>query len=119
MIALFRYLKLFSWISLYCLRKDNKKIIQDIIIQNIQDCGCVAIKFTQWIIPLIECNMEPNSLSFPLHKLESFYEDCNHHTINYTQEIYKKELNESLDSRYEINELIASASMGQVYRVNR
>jgi len=100
----------------YYLKKDNKEIIQDIVIQNIQDCGCVAIKLTQWAIPLIECNLEL-SFSFPLHKLESFYENCNYHTISYTKKIYQREINESLDSRYEMNGLIASASMGQVYKV--
>ena len=30
------------------------KFLKFNIIQNINDCGCLAIKFTQWILPKIE-----------------------------------------------------------------
>lgn len=90
-------------------------IVEDIIVKNINDCGCVIIKFFQWISPIIE--MSPDFKIFPHRKLDPIFENCNHHSVNYTKYIYEKEYNESFDSKYEIKELLASASMGQVYKV--
>lgn len=114
MITLFRYTKLFAWLGIY--KYYPSDIVEDIIIKNINDCGCVVIKFFQWIAPIIEMSEKKEQL-FPVHKLDSIYENCNFHSIDYTKSIYEKEYKESFDSKYEIKGLIASASMGQVYKV--
>ena len=114
MLTLFRYTKLFVWFSIY--RYYPSEIVEDIIVKNINDCGCVIIKFFQWIAPIIEMSESKDKI-FPPKKLESIYERCNYHSVKYTKSIYEKEHNESFDSNYEIKELVASASMGQVYKV--
>ena len=113
MISLFiNYSKLLAWMGIYYFQKSD--IIEDIIIKNINECGCVFIKFTQWITPFIENN---NLTNFPLKKLESLYENCDTHSLNHTKEIFEKEFKYPLESKYKIQKLIASASMGQVYKI--
>ena len=51
MIYLFNYIKIGLWSLIYNYI-NHDKIIIDIITDNIKDSGCVAIKFTQWFIPL-------------------------------------------------------------------
>tara|TARA_B100001094_G_scaffold95433_1_gene91443 strand:- start:388 stop:1752 length:1365 start_codon:yes stop_codon:yes gene_type:complete len=115
MITLFKYTKLFSWLCIYYFYKDD--IIEDVIIKNINDCGCVIIKFTQWIIPLLENNNEIRINKQFLNKLDTVYEGCHSHSLDYTKQVYENEFLETFDSKYEIDTLIASASMGQVYKV--
>ena len=74
MITLFRYTKLFAWLGIY--KYYPSDIVEDIIIKNINDCGCVVIKFFQWIAPIIEMSEKKEQL-FPIHKLDSIYENCN------------------------------------------
>ena len=52
MIFLFNYLKLALWSGIYYYQRSD--LVFDIIIKNINDCGCLAIKFTQWLLPKIE-----------------------------------------------------------------
>ena len=49
---LYNYLKLTSWCGFYYFYPSD--LVYDIILKNIQDCGCVVIKFTQWLLPRIE-----------------------------------------------------------------
>lgn len=112
--SIFRYTKLLAWFGIY--RYYPSDIVEDIIVKNINDCGCVIIKFFQWISPIIEMSCDSDKI-FPPKKLDTIYENCNYHSVNYTKYIYEKEYNEPFDSKYEIKQLIASASMGQVYKV--
>ena len=52
MIFLFNYLKLSIWSLIYS--QSRSDVILKVIKKNIDDSGCVAIKFMQWILPKIE-----------------------------------------------------------------
>ena len=54
-----------------------------------------------------------------LTKFESFYENCEVHDIEYTKEIYKESFHSELDKDYEIIDVIASGSIGQVYKLKQ
>ena len=85
MIAtIFRYTKLLAWFGIY--RYYPSDIVEDFIVKNINDCGCVIIKFFQWISPIIEMSSDSDKI-FPPKKLDTIYENCNYHSINYTKYI--------------------------------
>ena len=52
MIFLFNYFKLAIWSSIYFYKPND--LVLKIIHKNIDDCGCIAVKFVQWILPKIE-----------------------------------------------------------------
>ena len=120
MVFLFNYIKIAIWSGLYYFQGKKSDIIMKIIINNIRDSGCVAIKFCQWILPKLEAiydidNSQENNKWFK--DLEDLYEECNYHNINHTKKIYYRSFNSQLDEDYEIISLIASGSIGQVYKV--
>ena len=89
---LFNYLKLGAWCSIYYYQEQKSDIIFDIIVQNIKNSGCIAVKFVQWLLPKIEYiymidRSDGNNTWF--HELESIYENCNYHSIEYTKKIYQ------------------------------
>ena len=84
------YTKLIVWSTIYYFQKDKSEIIFEIINKNIKECGCVAIKFTQWILPKLEIiynidNEDPKYEWF--FNLERLYEDCDHHDIKHTEKV--------------------------------
>ena len=120
MIFLLNYIKLFLWSSIYYFQNDKSEIIEDIIVKNIKDCGCIAIKFSQWILPKVESIYEidyENGEHTWFKKLETLYDNCNEHPIEYTKQLYSNEFNTNIEKDYEIIKLIASGSIGQVYKV--
>ena len=51
---LFNYIKLFSWITtIYIHERYYQKdiILYKCLLKTILSCGCIPIKFVQWIIP--------------------------------------------------------------------
>ena len=52
MIFLLNYSKLFLWSLIYSQYKSD--ILLKIIKKNIDDCGCIATKFIQWVLPKLE-----------------------------------------------------------------
>ena len=120
MFAILKYIKLILWSGIYYSQEEKSDIVYKVIIKNIKESGCVLIKFIQWLLPKIEAlyniNVnEPGNEWFL--ELEELYDNCNYHSIDYTREIYKKEFDRDIDKDYTINSLIASGSIGQVYRV--
>ena len=96
---LFNYTKLFLWSIIYYFQP--KDIFLDILIKNIQDSGCIAIKFTQWILPKLEMIYDLDSKKdIWFSKLEQFYEYCNIHDINYTKKIYNEDFSEKITDDY-------------------
>ena len=90
---------------------NNKNYI--IQLKNIIDnCGCITIKFIQWILPIIHTIYGPNNL---YNELLSYLDNCNIHELDYTKNIFKKDFNYNIDDKYIIKEVIASGSIGQVY----
>ena len=101
-------------------KKEKSDIIMKIIINNIRDSGCVAIKFSQWILPKLESmyEIDTKDKKYKWFKdLEELYEDCNYHDISHTKRLYLKYFNSNLEDDYEIQELLASGSIGQVYKI--
>ena len=86
MIFLFNYLKLSIWSLIYSqIRSD---VILKVIKKNIDDSGCVAIKFMQWILPKIEViysidKKEKGNEWF--YEFEEFYENCKTHSLKMTE----------------------------------
>ena len=84
MIFLFNYIKLGIWSSIYYFQKQKSEIVFDIIIQNIKNSGCIALKFVQWTLPKIEniYNIDREDSNYEwFTKLESIYENCNYHSF--------------------------------------
>ena len=50
-------------------------------------------------------------------ELEKFYEYNNIHSLDHTKKIYSQEFNEDLEEIYEIQDIIGSGSIGQVYKM--
>lgn len=119
MIFLFNYLKLSIWSLIYS--QSRSDVILKVIKKNIDDSGCVAIKFMQWILPKIEViysidKKEKGNEWF--YEFEEFYENCKTHSLKMTEDIYQKEFNHSIYDDFIIDELVASGSIGQVYKVH-
>lgn len=116
MLFLFTYLKLTIWTGIYYFRPSN--LIFDIITNNIKKSGPVLIKLIQWTLPKIEFMYDisgNNRILF--EKLEELYENCDFHSLSYTEKIYRKDFHTELkDDFIEIQEL-ASGSIGQVYKL--
>lgn len=114
MIYLFNYIKIGLWSLIYNYI-NHDKIIIDIITDNIKDSGCVAIKFTQWFIPLYKqlYGIETETMS----KLEELYDRCKIHSIEITEKSYYHDFSRDLYEDYEIIDIISSASIGQVYKI--
>tara|TARA_B100001094_G_scaffold294387_1_gene314964 strand:+ start:820 stop:2190 length:1371 start_codon:yes stop_codon:yes gene_type:complete len=114
------YIKLSIWSSIYYFQEEKSDIIFKIILKNIKECGCVAIKFTQWLLPKIEAiydiDIQGEDYKW-FNDLEDIYENCNVHDIKYTEKIYKKSFGTPLFKDYEVLNVIASGSMGQVYKI--
>jgi len=49
--------------------------------------------------------------------LESLYENCPIHSIEYSKEIFLNEFNEAFDDDYTLLDVIGSGSIGQVYKI--
>ena len=113
---LFNYTKLFLWSTIYYFQP--KDIIFELIIKNIQDSGCIAIKFTQWILPKLEMiyDLNPKKDKW-FGKLEKFYEYCNIHDVEFTKEIYNEDFSGKITDDYFIESVIGSGSIGQVYKI--
>tara|TARA_Y100000389_G_scaffold116755_1_gene113940 strand:+ start:1365 stop:2798 length:1434 start_codon:yes stop_codon:yes gene_type:complete len=114
------YVKIAIWASIYYFQKEKSDVIMKIIVNNIRDSGCVAIKFSQWILPKLESMYDINTKDEKykwFKDLEELYEDCNYHDTSHTKRLYYNNFNSELEDDYEIQELIASGSIGQVYKV--
>lgn len=113
-------IKLGLWSLIYYNQKVKSDIIYKIIIKNIKDSGCVVIKFVQWLLPKIEAIYDID-VNDPKNQwfldLEELYDNCNYHDTNYTKTVYKDQFHRDFDKDYNIDELLASGSIGQVYKI--
>ena len=86
---LLNYIQLSLWMTLYLCQKKKSRTIYRLIIKKIKDSGCIAIKFTQWMIPILE--MEYNLDKDMLQEIEELYDDCNYERDTYMENVYKQE----------------------------
>lgn len=119
-MGIFNYVKLMLWSGIYYNQKEKSETVYKIIIKNIKDSGCVVIKFVQWILPKIEA-LYNIDIDDPKNKwfldLEEVYDNCNYHSLKYTEKKYKEVFNRELKDDYIIDKLLASGSIGQVYKI--
>ena len=116
MMFLFTYLKLSIWSSIYYFRPSN--LVFDIIINNIKKSGPVLIKLIQWTLPKIEFMYDISGNNHILFKkLEELYENCDFHSLSYTEKIYRKDIRRELKDDFDEIEEVASGSIGQVYKL--
>ncbi|MBQ21790.1 MAG: hypothetical protein CMD32_00090 [Flavobacteriales bacterium] len=115
----FNYYKVSALVQeIYQSYLSNKTVNEVLIIKLydlVRNSGCVCIKFFQWILPLLEIDMKEIPPWFKI--LERIYDDCNTHDKDYTLRIFKRENGYDFNERYELLEIIASGSIGQVYRI--
>ena len=113
---------LFSLFIGYVYFKINNKMndyLLDVIYNDISRSGIVSIKFTQWALSRISL-LYPVKDNQPawIDKFKNFYENCNIHSIKYTEKIFLEDFKMGINSFLEIigDGPIASGSIGQVYK---
>jgi len=114
---MFKFIFNISKISIYSLILKYKKINDkdlDILHRYINDCGCFVIKIIQWIFPILEKELINKKI---LNVLNNVYEKNYIHDLDYTENKYKKHFNNELKNDYDIIDVIASGSIGQVYKI--
>lgn len=120
---IYKYFKLYRLITSYIQSELKDENILDNIVNQINICGPVAIKLTQWLLPKIEIMISShdnirNNIKSPTSKnLETLYENCLNHPINDTKIIYQKSFNTQLNDDYDIISILGSGSIGQVYHI--
>jgi len=88
------------------------------LIPLIQNCGCVCIKFCQWITPILDTLYnERDKHPAWLSTLERFYENCPEHSMTHTETLYKQDFGHNFSDTYELIDIIGSGSIGQVYKI--
>jgi len=85
-------------------------------INIISNNGCMLIKIFQWGVPRYVMINGTNKFTKILDK---FYNDCPTHNISFTDNIYKKHYNKSIFEDYDIQGVLGSGSIGQVYKIFR
>ena len=94
----------------------------DVLFTKINQCGAVCIKFSQWVLPIIDnYYLVDDKKPEWFNHLEKIYDKCLTHSDEYTKKIYNSDYQEydgiEFDEKYEIVEIIASGSIGQVYKI--
>ena len=93
---------------------NNDDTLIDLFIEIIENCGSMAIKCVQWVLPRYQLTHSNSKLA---KKFEKFYKNCYEHDLSHTKRIYYNNFNEILLDNYEILEIIGSGSIGQVYKI--
>jgi predicted unusual protein kinase regulating ubiquinone biosynthesis (AarF/ABC1/UbiB family) len=100
----------------------NDLLKDEIAINNLKNsifkCGCISIKFTQWIISKLKGTNNNKKFNFIIDKFENIFDNCEYHDIKHTKRIFKNDFNKNIYDIFDINhfEIIASGSIGQVYK---
>lgn len=86
--------------------------------KQIFKCGCIGIKFTQWIISKLKGTEHNQKYSKIINYFEDIFDNCGNHNIKYTENIFKKDFGKELGEIFDMKEfkIIASGSIGQVYK---
>ena len=112
---LLSYCKCIFWVTM--IKYDHtKKYKYESLLFNVKQCGCIPIKFIQWILPFLYILMDKKYYEY-LDIFNDAYENCNFHSLEYTKKIYKKNFDRELESEYKEITEIKSGSIGQIYKV--
>ena len=104
MIFLLNYVKLFTWSLIY--KNSPSDIVLKIIKKNIDDCGCIAVKFIQWVLPKVEVlyNIDKKEKGNEwFYEFEEFYDNCKTHSLKVTEKIYQEDFNNSIYDDFKID----------------
>tara|TARA_B110000208_G_scaffold169979_1_gene211155 strand:+ start:1634 stop:3061 length:1428 start_codon:yes stop_codon:yes gene_type:complete len=117
--TLYNYYKIVSLASDIYRVNERTGVIDELsmlrLYELVRGGGCVCIKFFQWILPLLEIGHETNEPWFKI--LERIYDDCNIHGMEHTLGLFREENGYEFNERYELQDIVASGSIGQVYRI--
>lgn len=111
------------YVNQYQKENTHNSHLLDQIISQINRCGPVAIKLTQWIIPKLELiitdakDIKSGKKIEPILKLETLYENCDNHTDEITKQYYKQSFHTDFDKNYQLISTLGSGSIGQVYKI--
>jgi len=78
--------------------------------------GYVMTKLCQWMLPHLQVVYDVENENW-YKILEDVYEDCYVHNVEFTKQKYYSSFEEELDEKYEIIDVVASGSIGQVYKI--
>jgi hypothetical protein len=84
--------------------------------EQIINSGFVVIKLCQWSLPRLNMMYSLNGVEW-YKELEKVYDECNVHSDGYTKEVYNLTMGIDFDSKYELKEVVASGSIGQVHKI--
>ena len=125
--SIYNYGKLF--VHLYQIKKELPTVSIkniDILFNRINHCGAVCIKFSQWLLPIIDnYYIKDDEKPRWFSHFEKIYDKCLTHSDEYTKQIYNNDFLKDntngieFDEKYELLELIASGSIGQVYKIRK
>ena len=118
-----KFLLLFATNFLYYkINKQINNILLVFLYNSITQNGCVLIKIIQWLLHNYKILDESNIY---IELFNNFYENCNIHSINYTEKILETELfydfSNNIDIKYfdlnlDLSHNIYSGSIAQVYK---
>jgi len=85
--------------------------------QDIVNCGCITIKFTQWGISRINILYDKEIIPPSLNKFKNLLEQCPQHKYTYTNYIFYCTYGINIEDLIILDKVpIASGSIGQVYK---
>ena len=96
---------------------NDKKAINNLK-NTIFSCGCISIKFTQWLISKLKGTDNRSKFNYIINEFENIFDNCDYHDIAYSKKIFKNDFHKNIEDIFDINnfEVIASGSIGQVYK---
>ena len=68
-------------------------------LETIKNCGCIPIKFIQWMLPVLYLLCDENKFHI-LDNYKETYENCYFHSIEYTLDIYEKNFKKKFYNDY-------------------
>ena len=93
------------------------KLIDNIHL-NVIKCGSICIKFSQWLLPILDnIYIKEEDKPYWFLSLEELYENCPIHSLDYSKQLFNHELQGNFDDDYEMVDIIGSGSIGQVYKI--
>lgn len=96
----------------------NDKKYLDILKKDILNCGCISIKFTQWIISKLKGSDNIDKYTYVIDFFEEVFENCKYHSVDYSKKKIEELIDDDFDNVFDKFNFkpIASGSIGQVYK---
>ncbi len=119
LLQIIYFIKLCTTICLFifCKKYFTDEWLYTKLYQDIIDCGCITIKFTQWIISRINILYEKEAIPSSLNKFKNLLDQCPQHKYSYTKYIFYCTYGIDIEDLIILEKKpIASGSIGQVYK---